>query len=214
MGAILIAPFVALFALRLPLEPIMILWVNLFDSVFLTMPLMMELKDKGLLESPPRDPKEKIANRLFFTRVGLVSVVMAAAGFIIYWIFGHIALDSSDTSLVLTQAQTAALMTVVAVHIGYIFTARSIFGSAFTFNPFSNKWVLGGVAVTIIIDLMIVYVPFMNTIFRTAAFPAEWWLLIIIGLPVGFFIPELEKLVERRLRRRKARLQQQLPTFS
>ena len=197
MGAILVAPFVALFALRLPLEPIQILWVNLFDSVFLTMPLMMEPKEKGLLEGLPRDPKEKIANRLFFERVGLVSVAMALTGFIIFWSFGHLALASTSVDIALTQAQTAALMSVVMVHVGYVMTARSTFRSAFTFNPFSNKWILGGVALTIIIDLMIVYVPFMNSIFRTAAFPAGWWPYILIGLPVGFLIPELEKWIRR-----------------
>ena len=207
MGAILVAPFVALFALRLPLEPIQILWINLFDSVFLTMPLMMELKGKGLLETSPRDPKEKIANRLFFIRVGEVSVAMAATAFIIYWNFGHLALASTNVDLMLTQAQTAALMTVVFVHIGYIFTARSTFGSAFTFSPFSNKWILGGVAVTIIIDLMIVYLPALNTVFRTAAFPASWWPYILIGLPVGFFVTELEKLIRRQLQKREAKLQ-------
>ena len=223
MGAILIAPFVALFALRLPLEPIMILWVNLFDSVFLTMPLMMEPKEKGLLKLPPRDPTEKIANRLFFIRVGLVSVVMAAAGFMIYWVFGHMALPPGVThdivltpaqSLALTQAQTAALMTVVFVHVGYIFTARSTFGSALTFSPLTNRWVLGGVAITIIIDLMIVYVPFMNTIFRTTAFPASWWPYIMVGIPIGFFIPELEKLVRRKLGKGQAYYKEQPPTLS
>jgi len=207
MGAILVAPFVALFALRLPLEPIQILWINLFDSVFLTMPLMMELRERGLLKTPPRDPKEKIANRLFFIRVGEVSAAMAATAFIIYWTFGHLATASTNVDMMLTQAQTAALMTVVFVHIGYIFTARSIFGSAFTFSPFSNKWVLGGVAATIIIDLMIVYLPALNTVFRTAAFPASWWPYVLIGLPVGFFVPELEKLIRRQLRKRKAKLQ-------
>jgi len=190
----------------------MILWVNLFDSVFLTMPLMMEPKEKGLLENPPRDPKEKIANRLFFVRVGLVSVVMAAIAFIIFWTFGHLAIGATTDpalltqaqKLALTQAQTAALMTVVLVHIGYIFTARSTFGSAFTFSPFSNKWVLGGVAITIIVDLLIVYTPFMNNIFRTAAFPADWWPYILLGLPAGFFVPELEKLIRRRLKKSKS----------
>jgi len=214
MGAILVAPFVALFAMRLPLEPIQILWVNLFDSVFLTMPLMMEPKDKGLLQAAPRDPKEKIANRLFLERVGLVSVIMALTGFIIFWNFGHLALGSSNIDIVLTQAQTAALMSVVMVHIGYIMTARSTFGSAFTFSPFSNKWILGGIAITIIVDLMIVYVPFMNNIFRTAAFPTDWWPYILLGLPVGFLIPELEKLVRRQLRKRRARLQKQPLTLS
>ncbi|MDD5039062.1 MAG: HAD-IC family P-type ATPase, partial [Dehalococcoidales bacterium] len=195
MAAILIAPFVALFAMRLPLEPIQILWINLFDSVFLTMPLMMEPKEKGLLDMPPRDPKAKLANRLFFERVGLVSLIMAATGFLIYWEFGHRAIVNDD--IILGQAQTAAFMSVILVHLGYVITARSTTKSAFTFSPFSNKWLLGGIAITVIADLLIVYLPALNNVFRTVAFPAHWWPFVIIGLPAGFFIPELEKLVRR-----------------
>ena len=201
MAAILMAPFVALFALRLPLEPIQILWINLFDSVFLTMPLMMEPKEKGLLEIPPRDPKAKLANRLFFERVGLVSVIMAATGFLIYWVFGHRAMASDN--IVLGQAQTAAFMSVVLVHLGYVITARSTTKSAFTFNPFSNKWLLGGIAITVIADLLIVYLPALNNVFRTVAFPVHWWPFVIIGLPAGFFVPELEKFVKRKLHEKK-----------
>ena len=201
MAAILMAPFVALFALRLPLEPIQILWINLFDSVFLTMPLMMEPKEKGLLEIPPRDPKAKLANRLFFERVGLVSVIMAATGFLIYWEFGHRAMTSDN--IVVGQAQTAAFMSVVLVHLGYVITARSTTKSAFTLSPFSNKWLLGGIAITVIADLLIVYMPALNDVFRTTAFPAHWWPFVIIGLPAGFFVPELEKFVRRKLQGKK-----------
>jgi len=201
MAAILMAPFVALFALRLPLEPIQILWINLFDSVFLTMPLMMEPKEKGLLDVPPRDPKAKLANRFFFERVGLVSVIMAATGFLIYWEFGHRAIANDD--IVLGQAQTAAFMSVVLVHLGCVITARSTTKSAFTFSPFSNKWLLGGIAITVIADLLIVYLPALNNVFRTVAFPAHWWPFVIIGLPAGFFVPELEKFVRRKLQEKK-----------
>ncbi|MFC2021752.1 cation-translocating P-type ATPase [Chloroflexota bacterium] len=203
MGAILVAPFVALFAMRLPLEPIHILWVNLADSVFLTLPLMMEPKDKGLLEAPPRDPKEKIANRLFFVRVGLVSVVMAATGFVIYYYYGMpaIAGPSVDT-LLLTQAQTAAFMAVKLLHLGFIVTARSVAESAFKFSPFSNKWVLIGIAITITTQLMITYIPAINVAFRTAPFPAEWWPVIILALFPGFLVVELEKFLRKRLRKK------------
>jgi len=194
-GAILLAPFVALFALRLPLEPIHILWVNLFDSVFLTMPLMMEPKQKGLLDAPPRDPKTRIVNRLFVERVGLVSATMAATGFLVFWGLGNGSVASNGAAL--TQAQTAALMSIVSVHLGYVMTARSTLQSALTLSPFSNRWLLGGIAVTIAANLMMVYAPFMNDVFRTAAFPAHWWPLVIIGLPAGFIVPELEKLVRK-----------------
>ena len=202
MGAIFVAPFIPLFALRLPLEPIHILWVNLADSVFLTLPLMMEPKEKGLLKDSPRDPKEKIANRLFFERVGLVSVVMAITGFAIYYYYGMPALSGSVDALRITQAQTAAFMAVKLLHIGFLVTARSITKSAFTFSPFSNKWVLIGIAVTIITQLMITYVPFVQVIFRTAAFPAEWWPLIILALFPGFLVVELEKFLRKRFGKR------------
>jgi Ca2+-transporting ATPase len=204
MGALLAAPFIVLFGTRLPLEPIQILWVNLFDSVFLTMPLMMEPKDKGLLDMPPRSPTEKIANRLFFERVGLVSLVMASMGFIMYWVFGHQALATE--SIELTKAQTAALMTVVMVHVGYVFTARSTFKSAFTFSPLTNRWLLIGVATTLIVNLSIVYVPFMQNIFRTGAFPSHWWSFIILGLPAGFLIIEFEKFVRRQVKKNHSAL--------
>jgi magnesium-transporting ATPase (P-type) len=200
MAAVLIAPFVPLFALRLPLEPIQILWINLFDSVFLTMPLMMEPKEKGLLDLPPRDPKAKLANRFFFERVGLVSLIMAGTAFLIYWTFGHLAVSNTDAAL--GQAQTAAFIGVVLVHLGYVMTARSTTRSAFTINPFSNKWLLGGIAFTVIVDLLIVYLPALNSVFRTVAFPVGWWPLIILGLPAGFFLPELEKFIRRRLQRK------------
>jgi len=202
LGAVLLAPFIPLFAMRLPLEPVQILWINLFDAVFLALPLIREPKAKGLLERPPRDPKERIANRLFFRKVGLVSLVMAAAGFTVYYYYGAPALSNSSDELLLTQAQTAVFATIILLHICYLFTARSITDSAFTFSPFSNKWVLMGAAVTIAALLMLIYTPFFQVLFRTAPFPVEWWLpIVLLALP-GFFMIELEKfLVERRRKR-------------
>jgi P-type Ca2+ transporter type 2C len=199
MAAILLAPAVTLFSLGLPLQPIQILWINLFDSVFLTMPLMMEPKEKGLLENPPRDPKYKIANMLFFIRVGLVSVVMAGLAFILYWVFGHYSISNDD--ILIHQAQTAAFMSVVLVHLGYVMTARSIHKSGLFINPLSNMWLMGGIAFTIIADLLIVYLPVLNAVFKTLPFPASWWPLVLIGLPAGFFVPELEKLIRRKFRK-------------
>jgi len=200
MGAILLAPFIPVFAMRLALEPIHILWINLFDSVCLTMPLMMEHKEKGLLDSPPRNPKEKIVNRLFLERVILIGLVIAATGFFIYYYFGSPAVSAGAIldPLLLTQAQTAAFWAVVMVHIGFVISARSVFDSAFTFSPFSNRWLLLGIAVTIGARLLITFSPALESVFRIAPFPAEWWLLIIPCVLPGFIALELAKLLRKR----------------
>jgi magnesium-transporting ATPase (P-type) len=90
------------------LEPIQTLWINPFDSVFLTMPLMMEPKEKRLLNMPPRDPKAKLPNNLFFTRVSLVSLVTAGTAFSIYWVFGHYSVTNED--VLINRARTAAFI--------------------------------------------------------------------------------------------------------
>jgi magnesium-transporting ATPase (P-type) len=199
MGAVLLAPFIPIFAFRLPLEPIHILWVNLADSVFLTLPLMLEPKEKNLLESQPRDQREKIANQLFWERVGVLSLVMACVGFAIYYNFGASALSGVVNELRVTQAQTAAFMGVQLLHVGYLVSARSIMKSAFTFSPFSNKWVLIGIAIHLVSMFIIVYFPPLQAVFRTAAFPSEWWSLIILAIFPGFFYIEIEKFLRRLL---------------
>ena len=105
-------------------------------------------------------------------------------------------------ALLLTQAQTAAFISIQLLHLGFLATARSIYKSAFTFSPFSNPWVLLGMGLTVGSQLLIVYVPFMQTVFRTAAFPVEWWLVIGLALFPGFLAVELEKFIRHRVSRR------------
>jgi magnesium-transporting ATPase (P-type) len=104
------------------------------------------------------------------------------------------------TDLQLTQAQTVAFTTLVMVQLFYLFTARSIKESAFTFSPFSNKWVLIGAGATVGLQLLIVYSYPLFSIspFRTMPFPLEWWIPIILISLSGFFAVELEKLLRRR----------------
>ncbi|KAF5417949.1 MAG: Potassium-transporting ATPase ATP-binding subunit [Candidatus Methanophagaceae archaeon] len=209
LGAILLAPFIFLFNPHrggcLPIEPVQILYINLLDAVALALTLIKEPKEKGLLDRPPRNPKERITDSPFFKKVGLVSLVMAVAGFMMFYYFGEPAISGSvaDPELLLAQARTAAFTTVMLVHICYIFTARSITESAFTFSPFSNKWVLIGAAITIGLQLTIIYAPPFIGVnpFRTAPLPAEWWIpMILVSLPM-FFIIEFEKFLTKRWKR-------------
>lgn len=206
LGAILLAPFIFLFNPHrggcLPIEPVQILYINLLDAVALALTLIKEPKEKGLLDRPPRNPKERITDSPFFKKVGLVSVVMAVAGFLMFYYFGEPAISGSvaDPELLLARARTAAFTTVMLVHICYIFTARSITESAFKFSPFSNKWVLIGVAITLVLQLTIIYaLPSIGVNpFRTAPLPAEWWIpMILVSLPM-FFIIEFEKFLTKR----------------
>ncbi|MDI6724481.1 MAG: HAD-IC family P-type ATPase [Methanobacterium sp.] len=198
LGAVLLSPFIPLFVFSLPLEPVQILWINLFVSIFLSLPLIKEPKEKGLLKFPPRDPKEQIVNRLFLRKVGIVSLAIAGAGLSVFYIYGIPAFSGSVDAFTVIQAQTAAFATVILAHIFYILTARSIYDSAFTFSPISNKWLLMGISAMLISLLMIVYLPPLEFIFRTEAIPLEWWITIVLFALPGFFLIEMEKYLVKR----------------
>ena len=203
VGSVLLTPFIPLFLVTLPLEPVQILWINLFDSLFLALPLIKEPKEPGLLNNPPRDPDEQIVNLLFLRKVGLVSLAMTAGALSIFLIFGMPALNNSMNELLINQAQTAAFATVILVHVFYLVTARSIHDSAFSFSPFSNKWILLGITAILSSLLMIIYLEPLEFIFRTTAIPMDWWPLIILFALPGFLVIELEKFLVKFIKKRK-----------
>ena len=201
MGAIIMAAWVPLFGARFVLEPVQILWINLLDSVLLTMPLMMEGKEKGLLNAPPRPAKAHIINALFLQRVVLMGLAISVPGFLIYYHFGNAAVVGGEVvnTLLLTQAQTAAFWAILLAHFGYVISARSIHSSVFTLNPLSNPWLIGGIILSIAIRFIPTLVPEAAALFRTAPFPAQWWPLILLCFLPSFLAIEADKLLRKLL---------------
>ena len=200
MGAILLAAAVPLFAARFVLEPVQILWINLLDSVLLTMPLMMEPKEPGLLRQPPREPDVRIINALFMQRVVVMGLAISAPGFMLYYYLGAGAVANGEIvdELLLTQAQTAAFWGILMAHFGYVISARSIYASVFTLNPFSNPWLLGGIALSTLIRFIPTLIPEAAALFRTAPFPLDWWPLILLCFLPSFLAIEGDKLLRKR----------------
>jgi len=199
MGAILMAAFVPLFAARFVLEPVQILWINLLDSVLLTMPLMMEPKERGLLSAPPREASSRIIDGLFLQRVVVMGLAIAVPGFLIFHHFGAPAVVDGQIvdALLLTQAQTAAFWGILLAHFGYVISARSIDRSAFRINPFGNKWLLAGITLSIAIRFIPTLIPSVATLFRTAPFPADWWPLILLCFLPSFLAIEADKALRK-----------------
>jgi magnesium-transporting ATPase (P-type) len=199
MGAILLAAFVPLFATRFVLEPVQILWINLLDSVLLTMPLMMEPKEEGLLKVPPREPETRIINGLFLQRVILLGSAIALPGFLLYYHFGSPAIVDGVVAdeLLLTQAQTAAFWGILLAHFGYVISARSIYKSVFSLNPLSNPWLLAGIVLSVLIRFIPTAWPPAAALFRTAPFPVDWWPLVLLCFFPSFLAIETDKLIRR-----------------
>ena len=106
----------------------------------------------------------------------------------------------AEQSLTVTQARTVTFATVIMVHVFYLLTARSVENSVLKMNPLSNKWILYGIGTTLLMMMLIIYVPQLEFIFRTRPFPPEWWGVVIPFSLTGLIMIEIEKLIRRRLK--------------
>ena len=128
-----------------------------------------------------------------------MGLAIALPGFLIYYHFGAGAVVDGQIvdPRLLTQAQTAAFWGILMAHFGYVVSARSVYGSAFTLNPLSNPWLLGGIVLSILIRFIPTLVPEAATLFRTAPFPLHWWPLILLCFFPSFLAIEADKAVRR-----------------
>ena len=87
--------------------------------------------------------------------------------------------------------------TLTLSQIGHALALRSR-ESLFKVGLFSNKALLGAVLLTLVLQIAVIYVPFLQKLFKTAALSAGELLLSLVLSRVVFWGVELEKWLMRR----------------
>jgi Ca2+-transporting ATPase len=61
--------------------------------------------------------------------------------------------------------------------------------SIWSLGLFSNLWLLGGVIIMVILQLLFTYAPLMNELFQTVPLPLEdWGQILFVGLAIYMII--------------------------
>ncbi len=167
----------------IPLLPIQILLMNLITDGFPALALGAEPKDKDIMSRPPRDPKENP-----ITKDTLFMILM----FGFFMALGTLFLFHKYLPLGVDYARTVAYTTLVMFEMFAVFGVRSI-KPFHKLNPFSNIWLFLAVVFSIVLQLFIVYHPFLQNIFHTTSISFFDWLIIIFVSSFGFFGMELGK---------------------
>jgi Ca2+-transporting ATPase len=162
----------------LPVLPLQLLWINMTEPLF-GLTLVFEPKERGLMERPPRDPRQPILTFTLFMRSALVSILMLAGAFALFLWELHVEKGT------LAEARTVVVNVIVVVEGFYLLNCRSLTRSIFSVGLFSNLWLITGLAVMVIAQLLFTYVPTMNRLFHSAPIGLEAWLRIaLVGIAV------------------------------
>jgi len=182
---VFLAPFLGL---PLPLLPIHILWINLMTDGLPALALSAEPEEGDLMQRPPRHPKESIFAHGLGISVLWVGILMAAITLSLQaWSIRTGAHWQTMVFTVLCLSQLAGVMAM-----------RSEKESLFKVGLFTNIYLLGAVMLGFILQMATVYIPPLNSIFRTKPLsPAELFITLSLSSMV-FFAVELEKLIKRK----------------
>jgi Ca2+-transporting ATPase len=184
---LLLAPF---FGLPLPLLPIHILWINLVTDGLPGLALTAEPAEDGIMQKPPRPPDQSIFAEGMWQHmlwvgllIGLVSLAVQA------WAYGNA--SSHWQTMVFTVLTFSQLAHVLAIRSENQFSWR---------RPIlSNPPLMGAVSLTVILQLMVIYLPALNPIFNTQPLsPFELAVCILLSSIVLIAV-EAEKFWRKRV---------------
>ena len=181
-------------AVVLPLLATQILWINLVTDGPPALALGVDPADEGLMQQPPRPIGEGVLTPRMWRGIVFVGVIMAAGTLFV--------LDASlpggfvEGSGDLRYAQTMAFTTLMLFQIFNVFNARSDERSAFA-RLFTNRWLWAAIALSLALQVVVVYVPFLQQAFGTVGLSGADWLRCAVVASSVLWLREISKLVGR-----------------
>ena len=189
--AIFLAP---LTGLPIPLLPVHILWVNLVTDGLPALALAAEASEKDTMSRPPRRPDESIFAKGLGIHVLWVGIFIGALTVATQWF----AIKASDT-----HWQTMVFTVLCFCQLWHVMAIRSETRSLFKLGLLSNKPLLFAVLGTVLLQLAVIYIPFLNTFFHTQPLTLVELLIVTVVSGMVFLVVELEKGIKRSVNKKK-----------
>jgi Ca2+-transporting ATPase len=162
----------------IPLLPIQILWVNLVTDGLPAIALCMEPAEKDIMIGRPRSSKDNIFSH------GLIHLILLRGillGISTLGVFASILHFTHNIEL----ARTCGFITLVITQLVHVFECKSERKSIFEIPLFNNIYLVLAVLCSLIMILVVIYVPTLQGIFRTVPVSYKEWMLIVGFSSIG-----------------------------
>jgi Ca2+-transporting ATPase len=181
MAEILAVGAASLANLPLPILPLQILYLNLITDVFPALALGVGKGEPHIMSRPPRDPHEPILTRTSWLELAGYGMLIAGLSLGALLIARH-ALGMSDQAAV-----TVSYLTMGFAQILHVLNVRARGSNWFVNEVTRNRWVWAAIAVSIVLILLTVYVPFLATALTVQTPATNGW-LVIAGMSILTYI--------------------------
>ncbi len=163
--------------LPLPITAAQILWINIVTDGFPAMALTQEKAHEDVMKEKPR-PRE--ASVLDTEMKALIFIIGVVTDLVLLGLFYYL---YNFTGHDIAHIRTIIFAALALDSLLYVFSCKSLKKGIWQVNIFDNKYLLGGVALGLAVQLSAMYVPVLREIFELSLLNAGEWLLIA-GLAV------------------------------
>ena len=188
-GEIWVIFLAPLFGLPLPLLAIHILWINLITDGLPGLALAAEKPEATIMSRPPIPTDQKILNATLMFHVVWVGFLIGSLSFgMQVWTLTHN----------IQNWQTMVFSVLCFSQIWHVMAIRSSYASTFKIGFFSNKAMVAAISIAVILQLLIIYIPFFNRTFQTNPLSTFELLLTVLVSSTVFWLVEAEKFLKRK----------------
>jgi len=185
LGEIMLILLASLFGMPLPLTAIQILWINLVTDGLPAVALGVDPYAKGIMQQKPRQAKENLISKKLGYNIIILGVLIGAATLIIFWLY-------QNSPLI--KAQTMAFSALVVFEIVRLQMIRS----DYKLGIFSNKYLVMAVLSSLLLQFIVIYVPFLNNVFNTVPLDLIDWVWIFVASAAMIGLGKVLKLLRKK----------------
>jgi Ca2+-transporting ATPase len=206
-----LVPFLALafLGIPLPLTVMQILAVDLGTDLLPALALGAEPAEPGVMDRPPRSPRERMLSGGRLARaygfLGVIEAALSLAAF--FWTYRvagwRPGLPMAATGGLYRRATTMTLAGIVAAQVGNVFACRTDRESVFRVGFFANRLVFAGIAAELGVLLALILLPPFQHVFRLAPLAFAEWGILLVFPPIVLLLEEGRKWTVRRIGRRR-----------
>ncbi len=196
-------------AVPLPLTILLLLTFDVGTETLPALALGREPPEPGVMERPPRPRSEGIIRADMLVRswlfLGLIVAGLSLGGFFLVllnagWHAGAPVSAGHPLHHAYLQATTMTFVGMVMGQVGTAFAARTERASLRSVGVFTNRYLLGGIAVALALTAAIVYLPLFHQLLSTASLPPS---TLAVALPFPFIVWGVDEARRAYLRRRR-----------
>jgi len=194
MSEVLIIFTTALLSPNPALLPLQILWINLVTDGLPALALGVDPGSPRVMERKPRAAEESILTRTRQFQIVWQGALITVGALVLFLgvRFGWFIVDNAQ------HAQTMLFTTIVLTQLLHSFSFRSETRSVFSLESFKNKWLLAAFGGSMALHMLVIYVPFMQSVFKTQPLGLKDWVAVIVAALVPVVLIDITKLLVAR----------------